>query len=320
MDQRRNIQSGRRLTKRALLIAGLTLCCSPGVSVFAKGDLDAGQARKLVAQMPGLALKTNALRVRSLRSIDATTTEATIEVSTAFRFEGNGSGQWRVTEFRTGQGQWQSIELLAAALQFESRPGPCDASGSVPAGTGLSAKRARCLLADLLGIEVPADDVRIKGTSSLALPFGSKPSSMVEATVAVEFRFQRAAKGAWQVNGVKTGKRNWIDPQTVLASLNAEKVKRARADLETIVKALEEYRRQRGFFLESKSEAALIDHLSPRYLARVIRLDPWHRPYAYEGTRDHFTLRSDGPDGKPDTSDDIVINGPVRATARTSAN
>jgi hypothetical protein len=54
----------------------------------------------------------------------------------------------------------------------------------------------------------------------------------------------------------------------------------------------------------------LIDHLSPKYLIRVIRVDPWHRPYQYDGQQDHYSLRSLGPDGKPNTPDDIVVSGP----------
>ncbi|PYS63736.1 MAG: hypothetical protein DMF74_09035 [Acidobacteria bacterium] len=76
--------------------------------------------------------------------------------------------------------------------------------------------------------------------------------------------------------------------------------------------ALESYRREHGFYLESKSEATLIDHLNPHYLARVIRVDPWHQPYEYEGTRDGFTLRSVGPDGKSNTADDIFLPGGSR--------
>src|SRR5438105_3346207 len=71
-------------------------------------------------------------------------------------------------------------------------------------------------------------------------------------------------------------------------------------------------RREHGAYLESKSEATLVDHLNPRYLARVIRIDPWHQPYEYEGTRDGFTLRSVGPDGKSNTADDIILPGGSR--------
>jgi hypothetical protein len=55
-----------------------------------------------------------------------------------------------------------------------------------------------------------------------------------------------------------------------------------------------------------------MDHLSPRYLPRVIRIDPWQRPYKYQGERDRFTLRSLGADGKDGTADDIELAGPSR--------
>jgi hypothetical protein len=55
-----------------------------------------------------------------------------------------------------------------------------------------------------------------------------------------------------------------------------------------------------------RSEGTLVDHLNPRYLARIIRVDPWHQPYLYEGTQTTFTLRSAGADGKENTPDDIV--------------
>ena len=81
-------------------------------------------------------------------------------------------------------------------------------------------------------------------------------------------------------------------------------------ELLTVAKALGDFRRDRGYFVVSKSESVLIDHLSPRYLARVIRTDPWHRPYHYEGQQDRYSLRSAGPDGKTNTEDDIVVSGP----------
>jgi len=41
-------------------------------------------------------------------------------------------------------------------------------------------------------------------------------------------------------------------------------------------------------------------------------MDPWHQPYRYQGERDHFILRSTGPDGKADTADDIQLQSPSR--------
>jgi hypothetical protein len=54
-----------------------------------------------------------------------------------------------------------------------------------------------------------------------------------------------------------------------------------------------------------------MDHLSPRYLAKIIRVDPWNHPYKYEGQRDRFTLHSLGSDGKDLTADDIQLSGPI---------
>jgi hypothetical protein len=42
----------------------------------------------------------------------------------------------------------------------------------------------------------------------------------------------------------------------------------------------------------------------------VIRIDPWHQPYEYEGTRNSYVLRSVGPDNKPMTGDDVTVTGP----------
>jgi len=58
-----------------------------------------------------------------------------------------------------------------------------------------------------------------------------------------------------------------------------------------IATALESYRREHGSYIESKSEATLIDHLNPRYLPRIIRVDPCHQPHEYEGPNT-FILRS----------------------------
>ncbi|MCA1605286.1 MAG: type II secretion system protein GspG, partial [Acidobacteria bacterium] len=81
---------------------------------------------------------------------------------------------------------------------------------------------------------------------------------------------------------------------------------------ELIAGALEKFRGDRGSYVISDSQAVAIDHLSPRYLAQVIRVDPWHQPYKYQGERDQFTLSSAGPDGKADTPDDIRLSSRLR--------
>lgn len=285
----------------------------------AAGSLSVKEARKLIARSPGLALKTSAVHVQRISPVDASTIEGTAEIAMAFRLEKNDQAQWRVAEMRTGQDGWEEIEFIFQAVRGELNASTCDPPDLAVQGkrnSDPSIKRARCLLADLLGVQLPSDAVRIKDVSS-GLPLGSHPSALIEARVEADFRFVKD-RGSWRVNGVRTGARAWADPEAILSEVNKHKAVRARAELQSIAKALEDFRGKRGFYIESKSEATLIDFLSPVYLSHVIRIDPWRRPYHYQGTRDHFSLSSTGADGKENTGDDIVLNGPTRTTARTT--
>src|SRR5947207_308272 len=187
-----------------------------------------------------------------------------------------------------------SISLVALALGFM-------VVGTRAAGD-LTPKEARRLIARMAGIQLPSDAVRVKEVSVMG------NSATVVAQVETGFRFEKSGDGDWRVAEIRTGDRRWEDVEMLVRALNAEKAARARAELESIATALESYRRERGSYLESKSEAALIDNLNPHYLARVIRVDPWHQPYQYEGTTTSFVLRSAGPDEKSNTPDDVLIS------------
>jgi hypothetical protein len=169
------------------------------------------------------------------------------------------------------------------------------------AADDLSPKEARRLIARLAGSNLPTDAVRVKSVSSLG------NSAVVEAQVETAFRFVRTDDDKWRVAEIRTGDNRWEDVEMIARALNGEKTERARAELETFATALESFRRERGFYIAAQDGAALVDQLNPRYLARVIRVDPWHRPYQYEGTRDQFTLRSTGSDGQLNTADDIIL-------------
>jgi hypothetical protein len=170
------------------------------------------------------------------------------------------------------------------------------------AAADLSAKEARKLIARVAGVELPSDAVRVKEITSLGT------SAIVVAQVETAFRLVRGDDNKWRVAEIRTGDNKWEDVDMIVRALNVEKVERARAELETIATALESYRRERGVYVKADNEAQLIDHLNPRYLTRVIRVDPWHKPYSYEGTSDRFTLRSRGVDGKENTQDDLVFS------------
>ena len=166
----------------------------------------------------------------------------------------------------------------------------------------LTPKEARRLIARMAGIQLPSDAVRVKEVSVTG------NSATVIAQIETAFRFDKAGDGKWRVAEIRTGDRRWEDVDMLVRALNAEKTARARAELESIATALESFRRERGSYPESKSAAALIDNLNPHYLSRVIRVDPWHQPYEYEGTVTSFVLRSNGPDEKPNTADDVTIS------------
>ena len=189
---------------------------------------------------------------------------------------------------------------LAVALVLTFVVGAILIATNTRAAGDLTPKEARKVIARLAGIELPSDAVRIKSIS----PVGN--SAVVVAHVETAFRLVNE-KDKWRVAEIRTGDRRWEDIDLLVRALNAEKTSRVRAELETIATALEAFRRERGSYVEARTEAALIDFLSPRYLARVIRLDAWHRPYEYEGRRESYVLRSLGPDGKSGTSDDIVL-------------
>jgi hypothetical protein len=167
------------------------------------------------------------------------------------------------------------------------------------AADDLSPSEARKLIATLAGIKLPSGAVRVKEIS----PMGS--SAVVVAQVETAFRFVKEG-GKWRVAEIRTGDRRWEDLDLLVRAVNAEKAERARAELETLATALESFRRERGFYVVGKTEGVLVDHLNPRYLERIVRIDPWHNPYLYEGAADAYTLRSAGPDGKENTGDDVV--------------
>ncbi len=168
----------------------------------------------------------------------------------------------------------------------------------------ISSKEAQNLIRHVAGIDLPSSAVHVKDISAL----GS--SAVVVAEVETAFRLNKEADGKWRVAEIRTGDRKWEDVSLLARALDREKTARAQAELESLAVALESFRRERGFYLEAKDVAGLTDHLNPRYMKDVIRIDPWHRPYRYTGTAALYTLRSDGPDGKPDTADDIIKNHP----------
>lgn len=276
----------------------------------ARADLSQKQARKAIQTMGGWSLPGSAVRLE-IRSNSAESAEVSAEIQTVFRLR-LYEGHWQLREIRTAPDRWERLEIIARAAKVELPAGECDAPSLVVRSrlsTALTTKRARCLVASLFGVSLPSDDVRIKEIDPFGLSIGSESAALVTALIRVDFRLARERSG-WRVSEFKSGTRDWVNIANLPAAIDEVKRSAASDDLSIIAKALGDYRRDRGYFVVSDKEAVLIDHLSPHYLTRVIRVDPWYRPYQYEGQQDRYSLRSLGPDGKPNTPDDVVVAGP----------
>ncbi|MFP5263485.1 MAG: type II secretion system protein GspG [Blastocatellia bacterium] len=165
----------------------------------------------------------------------------------------------------------------------------------------LGAREARERVAAALGLDKP-DAVRIKNISP-----GMGGEAIVEAQFDASFRFTQGKDGNWNAVEVRTGDRKWESLELIQTAVRKEKELRTTADMRTLVTALEAFRRERGFYVEADTNSALVDNLSPRYLSAIIRLDAWSHEFEYKGSATGYRLASLGPDGKPRTGDEIVI-------------
>jgi type II secretion system (T2SS) protein G len=165
----------------------------------------------------------------------------------------------------------------------------------------LGAREAREKIAAALGIEKP-DRVRIKTVSP-----GMGGEAIVEAQLELAFRFATDKQGNWKAVEVSRGDRRWESLELIETAVLKEKTLRTTADMRTLATALESFKRERGFYVEANTNSALSDNLAPRYMNSIIRLDAWSREFEYKGSQSSYRLSSLGPDGKPDTGDEIVF-------------
>ena len=291
-----------------IILIAVAFCLLWPSTAEAKSDLKAQQARKLITRMAGLELPNSSVRVKSISPTSDGAADVEAEIRATLKFEKDNQGRWRIAEIRTGPDRWAEVDHIARALNTSIPSGECSAPDPpFKNAVDPSVKRARCLVASLLSVELPSDVVRIQEVSPLGIPLASQPSAIVIAWIRVVARIVNDGASGWRVAELRAGNRDWVKLDPLVAALEMEKQKRARMELETIAGALERFRRDRGFYIVADAQAVAMDHLSPRYLSRVIRVDPWQRPYKYQGDRERYTLRSLGPDGKAGTADDIEL-------------
>ncbi|HEX8150706.1 MAG TPA: type II secretion system protein GspG [Pyrinomonadaceae bacterium] len=296
-------------------------------------------ARRAVAEAPGFALRTGAVKVKEVSPAGSAPVTVSAGVTVAFRLvrvEDERVPQtggvfkvkrWRAAEFRTGDRAWEEFDLVAEAL------GPARVEAARRAleelVTEFEAQQAAAPRAEVVAVPSVTAEGDGKGKSKdkkkdeeekkTAEPLTRGPltvkqlslmgsSAVAEVEVAASFILSKDARGRWRVTGVEVGGETARDLEALRLAVDVRKAARAREDLAEMREALEAFRRERGFYVVGEDAVVLYDHLSPRYAKRVIRLDPWHNPYRYAGTTAAYTLASDGPDGKRGTADDVTLN------------
>lgn len=194
------------------------------------------------------------------------------------------------------QNRWTLAALgmaLAAAL----------AAAGVAYARQLGPREARETIARLLGGS--PNDVRIKSISPA--PVGD--DAVVTAQMDVAFQLRKGGDGAWQVASVRLADGRWEEVELLRRALDAEKARRAAADLRALAAGVEAYRRDRGFYPEAETVADLVDRITPLFAPEVIRVDPWQQPYFYSLSPAGYRLGSPGPDGRAGSADDVVLDG-----------
>ena len=311
-----------------------------------KPALKESDARRAVAEAPGFALSKGAVKVKEVSPAGAAPVTVSAVVTAAFRLvrvEDERVPQtggvfkvkrWRAAEVRTGDRAWEEFDLFAEAAgaerlevaraaleelvtEFEARQAKVGAGWEVTArdveeeAVNLSksdAKKKKKNKEKQREEEKKTVEPLTRGPLTIKQLSFMGSSAVAEVEVACVFTLAKDARGRWRATGFEVGGETAGDLEAFWRAVNERKAARAREDLSEMSEALEAFRRERGFYVVGEDSVVLFDHLSPRYARRVIRLDPWHNPYRYAGTQASYALASDGPDGKPDTADDVTLS------------
>lgn len=102
------------------------------------------------------------------------------------------------------------------------------------------------------------------------------------------------------------------------SQIGKSEIKAARAQIDALGKALDQYRLDTGNYPTTEQGLAALNTPPPGemrwagpYLQKTVPMDPWGKPYQYKspgghGEYDLFSLGKDGSAGGTDTSADVV--------------
>lgn len=304
-----------------------------------KPALKEKDARRAVAETPGFALRTGAVKVKEVSPAGSTPVKVSAGVTVAFRLvrvEDERVAQtggffkvkrWRAVEFRTGDRAWEEFDLDADSVgveRLEAARRALEELATEFEAQQVAAARVEAVVVPSISNKGDAknknkDKKKDEPAKKTAEPLTRGPltikqlslmgsSAVAEVEVAANFSLSKDARGKWRVTSIEVGGETLSELETLWRSIDSRKATRAREDLAVIREALEAFRRERGFYVVGEDSVVLLDHLSPHYAKRIIRIDPWHNPYRYTGSTAAYTLASDGPDGKRGTADDVTLS------------
>jgi hypothetical protein len=143
----------------------------------------------------------------------------------------------------------------------------------------------------------------------------SKSEAVVETKLQTAFRLEKKGSN-WVIQEARLGHGQWEKVENLQQVLTRIKTEETQIMLDKIADAILRYKKKNGKAPAFHGYVALSDILSPQYLTPLIRLDAWRRPFeALLVEENSILLRSDGPDGKTGTSDDIIrLIGEPRAS------
>jgi hypothetical protein len=167
------------------------------------------------------------------------------------------------------------------------------------AAKSLSPKEAREAIASIPGLEIDPKLVRIKSIDA------GSGGAIVEVQFETAFRLEK--KKDWVAAEVRLGNGKWEDLELVVTAVRNEKIKRTRDRLQTLATAIDAYYREKSYYPRARDMVELTDLLAPKYINTVIRDDLWLRYLQYSSDGKSYRIQSLGPDGKPDTNDEITL-------------
>lgn len=191
--------------------------------------------------------------------------------------------------------------LLGIALCGAAAGGVWSARGALAADS-FGKDTAQRVIARFGGLNLKPGAVKVKEIS------GVGGSRVVTAQIETAFLCEQDQQGEWRLAEIRTDDRRWEDVRLLEQALAREKTARATSELELLATALDSYRRERGGYVRTDEPGVLLDHLAPQFLPRVVRFDPWNKPYQYTSDGTRFELRSTGADGKAQTGDDLIVS------------